>query len=329
MSQIPVSYIAGTGLSVPEKIMTNHDLEKIVDTTDEWIVSRTGIKTRHIVSEGVLTSDISKEASEIALKEAGVSPEDLDFIIVGTVSGDVSFPATACYVQEKIGAVNAAAFDITAACSGFLYSLIIGNGLFAAGNVENILVIGAETLSRITNWKDRNTCVLFGDGAGAAVLKKSKGDKGILATFMKSDGRLSQLLMNPGSINGQVVLDSKGEKMLPFINMQGREVFKNAIRSMEEAISNVLEQGNVSIKDIDLLVPHQANVRILDLLAERTGIGKGKIFINVDRYGNTSSASVPIALDEARKEGLLPEGSLCVMAAFGGGFTWGAVLVRF
>lgn len=329
MSQFPVSYIAGTGLSVPEKVMTNHDLEKIVDTTDEWIVSRTGIKTRHIVAKGVLTSDISKEAAEIALKEAGVSPEELDLIILGTVSGDVSFPATACYVQEKLGAVNAAAFDITAACSGFMYSLIVANGFFATGNVENILVIGAESLSRITNWKDRNTCVLFGDGAGAAVLKKSNGEKGILATYMKSDGRLSQLLMNPGSVNGQVVLDPQGEKMLPFINMQGREVFKNAIRSMQEAISNVLEQCNVSIDDIDLLVPHQANVRILDLLAERTGIGKDKIFVNVDRYGNTSSASVPIALDEARREGRLPEGSLCVLTAFGGGFTWGAALVRF
>lgn len=329
MSQFPVSYIAGTGLAVPEKVLTNKDLEKMVDTTDEWITTRTGIKSRHIVADDQLTSDLSTDAGKIALEDAGVSAEDVDLIIVGTVSGDVGFPATACYVQEKLGAVNAAAFDITAACSGFLYSLNVGNGFFLSERTNNVLVIGAESLSRITNWKDRNTAVLFGDGAGAALLRRSDGKKGILASYMKSDGRLSKLLMNPGYLNGRFFLDNNGEKMLPVINMQGREVFKHAVRSMKDAVDKVLEQGNVTIDEIDLLIPHQANIRIIDMLADRTGIERDKVYVNVDRYGNTSAASVPIALDEARKRGLLPEGSLCVMAVFGGGFTWGAVLVRF
>lgn len=329
MNEFPISKIAGTGLSVPDKILTNQDLEKIVDTSDEWIIARTGIKTRHIASDGVENSDLCVEASKKALDEAGVRSEEIDIIIVGTVTGDVSFPATACYVQEKLGAVNAAAFDVSAACSGFIYGLNVGNGLFIGNNIQNVVVIGAETLTRITNWKDRNTCVLFGDGAGAAVLQPSKGDKGILATYMKSDGRLSYLLMNPGHNAQKEYFDPEGKKMLPFINMRGREVFKYAVRSMEEALYKVLERGNVSIDDIDLLITHQANIRIIDTLADRTGISREKVYINVDRYGNTSAASVPIALDEARKKGLLPEGSLCLMTVFGGGFTWGAVLVRF
>ena len=329
MNEFPISKIAGTGFAVPDKILTNQDLEKIVDTSDEWITSRTGIKTRHIVSDDVENSDLCVEASKKALDEAGVRNEDIDVIIVATVTGDVNFPATACYVQEKLGAVNAAAFDVMAACSGFIYGLNIGNGLFIANNVQNVIVIGSETLTRITNWEDRNTCVLFGDGAGAAVLQPSTGDKGILATYMKSDGRLSYLLMNPGHNPIKEYFDHEGKKMLPVINMQGREVFKYAVRSMEEAMYKVLERGNVSINDVDLLITHQANIRIIDTLAERTGINREKVYINVDRYGNTSAASVPIALDEARKKGLLPEGSLCLMTVFGGGFTWGAVLVRF
>ena len=329
MNTAPVSQISGTGFAVPDKILTNRDLEKMVDTSDEWITSRTGIKTRYIASNGVATSDLCMMAATKALDDAGVNPEDLDTIIVGTVSGDVDFPATACYVQEKLGAVNAAAFDISAACSGFIYGLSIANGLFLTNNVSNVLVIGAEILSRITNWEDRDTCILFGDGAGAAVLQPSKGGKGILNTYIKSDGRLAHLLMNPGSNSHNEFLDAKGNKILPFIYMKGREVFKHAIRSMEEAIHKVLEDGNVTIDEVDLLIPHQANIRVIEQLTERTGMRRGKIYVNVDRYGNTSAASVPIALDEARKEGRLPEGSLCLMTVFGGGFTWGAALVRF
>ncbi len=329
MTNMPVARIAGTGFAVPDRIMTNDDLEHLVDTSDEWITARTGISTRHIISDGVVTSDLSSEAALKALDDAGVKAKDVDIIILGTISGDVAFPATACYVQEKIGAVNAAAFDLSAACSGFVYGLTVCNGLFSANNMKNALVIGAETLSRITNWQDRNTCVLFGDGAGAAVLQPSNDGKGILSSYLKSDGRLSSLLMNPGKGAQKDFYDADGKKMLPFINMQGRETYKYAVRCMEEAMYKSIEQAQVSIDDITLLIPHQANVRIIDMIIERTGINKDRVYVNLDRYGNTSAASVPIALDEARKEGLLPDGSLCLMTVFGGGFTWGSVLIRF
>jgi 3-oxoacyl-[acyl-carrier-protein] synthase-3 len=325
----PVAQIVGTGFVVPDKIITNDDLGRMVDTSDEWITTRTGISTRHIISDGVTTSDLSSEAAMKALDDAGVKAEDVDIIILGTISGDVGFPATACYVQEKIGAVNAAAFDLSAACSGFVYGLTVCNGLFSANNTKNALVIGAETLSRITNWQDRNTCVLFGDGAGAAVLQPSKNGKGIISSYLKSDGRLSSLLMNPGHNTQKDFFDAEGNKMLPYINMQGRETFKYAVRCMEEAIYKSIEQAQVSLDDITLLIPHQANVRIIDMIIDRTGIKKDRVYVNVDRYGNTSAASVPIALDEARKEGRLPDGSLCLMTVFGGGFTWGSVLIRF
>ncbi len=329
MTGNPVAQIVGTGFSVPEKIMTNEDLEKLVDTSDDWITSRTGIKTRYIASNGVTTSDLGAVAAKKAIEDAGIQPEGIDFIILGTISADVCFPATACYVQEKIGAVNAAAFDISAACSGFVYGLTVCNGLLAAQRDKCALVIGAETLSRIVNWQDRNTCVLFGDGAGAAVLKTSQDGKGILSSYLKSDGRLSLLLMNPGKNAANEFRDSDGNEMLPYINMQGRETFKYAVRFMEDAVYKSLEQARITIDDVDLIIPHQANTRIIDMIIERTGVPKEKFYVNVDRYGNTSAASVSIALDEARKNGLLPDGSLCLMTVFGGGFTWGSVLIRF
>ncbi|MFC1557253.1 beta-ketoacyl-ACP synthase III [candidate division KSB1 bacterium] len=329
MSKLPIAYIAGTGHAVPETILTNADLEKMVETSDEWITSRTGIKQRHISKNGQLTSDISAQAAQYALEDAGVTPEEIDVIILGTVSGDADFPATACYVQDKIGAVNASAFDISAACSGFVYALSLANTILTDGFHENILVIGAETLSRITNWKDRNSCVLFGDGAGAVVVKKTRDEKGILSFFMKSDGRLSHLLMNPGHRNGKVFKDPDGNRIPPYIYMQGREVFKHAVRSMEEACAVALERADKSIDQVNLLIPHQANIRIIESLAARVNIEREKVYVNVDRYGNTSAGSIPIALDEARKTGKLKEGDLCLMTVFGGGFTWGSALVQF
>ncbi len=329
MSKYPIAHIAGTGHSVPEKILTNADLEKMVETSDEWITSRTGIKERHIAEDGMLNSDFSAEASRLALKDAGLSAEEIDCIILGTVTGDVDFPATACYVQDKIGAVNAAAFDISAACSGFVYGLFLANSMLSDSLYKNILVVGAETLSRIVNWKDRNTCVLFGDGAGAAVVQKTSNGKGILSTYMKSDGKLSHLLMGPGQRGGKDFYDTEGNKLPPYIYMLGREVFKHAVRSMEDACEVALDRAGKKIKDVDLLIPHQANIRIIDNLSKKVGIDRDKVYVNVDRFGNTSAATIPIALDEALKNGRLKEGDLCLMTVFGGGFTWGAALVQF
>ncbi|MFC1563824.1 beta-ketoacyl-ACP synthase III [candidate division KSB1 bacterium] len=329
MKYNPTAKITGTGHAVPEKILTNADLEKMVETTDEWITTRSGIKQRYISPDGVVNSDLSAEAAKIALEEAGVGPEEVDAIILGTVTGDVNFPATACYVQEKIGAVNASALDISAACSGFIYGLNIANGYIASGWFKNILVIGAETLSRIVNWKDRATCVLFGDGAGAALIQPSDNERGILSVYQMSDGRLAHLLMNPGHYTGKDYFNSNEEKIKPFIHMVGREVFKRAVRSMDEAVVKVLEKAEVSIDDVDLFIPHQANSRIIDMLAEKRKIPKEKVYVNVDRFGNTSAASIPIALDEARRNGRLKEGDLCVMTVFGGGFTWAGALVKF
>jgi len=326
---LPIAQITGTGRAVPDKILDNFDLEKMVDTSDEWIVTRTGIRQRHISTNGVMNSDLCTEASRRALEDAGVSPDEIDIIILGTVTGDVDFPATACYVQDKLGAVNATAFDISAACSGFIYGMNIGNSMFMNGSCRNILVIGADTLTRIVDWKDRNTCVLFGDGAGAALIQPSAGDKGILAVYVRSNGRLTHLLMNPGHRGGKDYFDGKGKKIPPYIYMEGREVFKHAVRSMEEACTIVLERAHRKIEDVDLLIPHQANIRIIEMLASRTAIAREKIYVNVDRFGNTSAGSIPIALDEARKNGLVKDGSLCLMTVFGGGFTWGAALVQF
>jgi len=325
----PNAHIVGTGHAVPEKTLTNLDLEKIVETTDEWITSRTGIKQRHIASNGELNSDLCSAAANMALDDAGITAQDVECIILGTVTGDVDFPATSCYVQEKIGAVNAVAFDISAACSGFIYGLSLAKSMVETQQYENIIVIGAETLSRITCWEDRNTCVLFGDGAGAAVVQPYNGDRGILSVYIKSDGRLSHLLMNPGHRGGKDYFDPQGNKMKPHINMQGREVFKHAVRSMLEACRNALEQAGRTIHDIDLLIPHQANIRIIKMLGEKLGIDSEKVYVNVDRFGNTSAGSIPIAMNEARRNGSLKNGDLCLMTVFGGGFTWGAALVQF
>jgi len=323
------SMIRGIGAAVPERILTNADLAKIVDTSDQWIQERTGMKVRHIVDDKVQNSDLSAQAAKKALDDAQMTAEEIDTIIVATVTGDVTFPATACYVQEKIGAVNAAAFDISAACSGFLFGLSIADGFIASGKSKNVLIIGCEVLSRILDWKDRTTCILFGDAAGAAVLGPANGDgRGVLGTFIKTDGKLAQLLWMPGGgtrFPAEVALSEN----LNNIKMKGQEVFKAAVTAMGDAAVHILKKTGLTPDEIDLLIPHQANIRIINATARRLKMPIEKVFINVQDYGNTSSASIPLALAEARQKGILKEGDVCLMVTFGGGFTWGSAAVRF
>ncbi len=320
--------ITGTGSAVPENVLTNADLETMVDTTDEWIVTRTGIRERHIAGEGEYTSTLATLAAERALQMAGVSAEELDVIIVATVTPDFPFPATACLVQNNLNASKAAAFDISAACSGFLYAISIVEKFFAAGAASKALVIGAETLSRITDWTDRNSCVLFGDGAGAVVLEASANGSGVLSTHIHSDGTYWELLHQPacGSRNpaDAHVFDQK----LAYIKMQGNEVFKLAVRAMEEAANEALTVNGLTTSDIDLFISHQANRRIIDAIGKRLGLTEKQVYINLERYGNTSAASIPLALDEANRNGVIKEGNLILLDAFGGGLTWASVLLR-
>lgn len=323
------SMIRGTGAAVPEKILTNEDLERMVDTTDEWITARTGIKRRHIIEDGVLNSDLSAEAARRALADAEISAEEIDVILLATVTGDMTFPSTACFVQEKIGAVNAAAMDISAACTGFLYGLTLADGLIASGLCRNALVIGCEVLSRIVDWTDRSTCVLFGDAAGAAVVTASNGEdgRGLLGSYIRSDGRLTHLLCMAGGgtrVPPKVAL----EEGLFYLRMEGREVFKAAVNAMGEAAVRVLEEAGITSEEIDLLIPHQANIRIINATAKKLNMPDEKVYVNVHEYGNTSAASIPLALTEARQKGIVGPGNTVLMVAFGGGFTWGSTIVR-
>lgn len=321
--------IVGTGRAVPDKILTNKDFENIVETSDEWIKERTGMRVRHIVEPGVDASDLGVEAAKNAMDVAGVTAQEIDVIIVATVTGDVQFPATACYIQQKLGAVNAAAFDISAACSGFLYGLTIADNLFLSQKYKNILVIGVEVLSRITDYTDRNTCVLFGDGAGAALLRPADGKSGIIDTFIKSDGRLSNLLNMPGGGTRYPASHETIDTRMHFIKMEGREVFKYAVTAMGDAAAHILEANKLTGQDISLLITHQANHRIIKATARRVKIPMEKVYINVERYGNTSAASIPLALDEVIRNGILKSGDKCLMAAFGGGFTWASTIIQF
>jgi len=322
------SKITGTGSFAPPRILTNYDLEKMVDTSDEWIIARSGIRERRIVEDGMVSSDLALEASKIALNEAGLEPDQIDLILVGTVTPDYLLPSTACILQDKLKIKNAAVMDIAAACSGFIYGLSIASAFIAMDQYKNILVIGVETLSKITNWSDRNTCVLFGDGAGAAVVSATTEEKGILGTFLSGDGSLANLLHI--SVGGTKVPLTKENIDLKqqYICMEGSEVFKSAVRAMEDAAEHIIQKVGLSPEEIDLLIPHQANIRIIEALAKRLKLPMEKVFVNIDRYGNTSSASVPIALDEARKKGLIKEGSNTVLVAFGAGFTWGSAVIR-
>ncbi|MFA7384338.1 MAG: beta-ketoacyl-ACP synthase III [Desulfurivibrionaceae bacterium] len=319
--------IIGTGSCLPERILTNEDLAKMVDTSDEWITTRTGIKTRHIARAGEETSKLASEAARRALAMAGVTPAEVDMIVVGTISCEKAMPSCACLVQKELEAVNAFAFDINAACSGFLYGLDLADKYIHSNPDMKILVIGAENLSSRTNWQDRNTCVLFGDGAGACLMTGNDQGRGILASRLYADGRLWELLHmdNAPSLNPDLcTLPSDGS----FIKMVGKDVFRYAVRAMAEAITAVLEKEGLVIADISLVVPHQANIRILKNLADYLNVPLEKIYINVHKYGNTSAATVPIAMDEANREGRLQQGDLLLICTFGGGFTWGAALVR-
>jgi 3-oxoacyl-[acyl-carrier-protein] synthase-3 len=320
--------ILGTGRAIPEKILTNADLEKIVDTNDAWIVERSGIRTRHIVEPGTALSSLAADAAKKALEDANLAATDVDLIIMATVTGDMKFPATACFVQTLIGANNAAAFDISAACSGFVYGLQLADSLIRSGTHQNILLIGGEILTSMVDWDDRNTCVLFGDGAAAVVLGPTQEDRGILSTHIGADGNHSGLLYNAGcgSLNPPTVENVQDK--LHTMRMEGREVFRHAVVSMSKAMKKALKLSGVAIEDLDLVISHQANLRIIEALGKRLKLTDEQTYVNVDRYGNTSAASIPIALDEARREGRLREGNLIGLVTFGAGFTWGSSIIR-
>ncbi|MFA7534048.1 MAG: beta-ketoacyl-ACP synthase III, partial [Tissierellaceae bacterium] len=293
--------ISGIGSYVPDKVITNFDLSKMVDTSNEWIVDRTGIEERRVVEDNIAASDIATIAAKRALEDGKTNPEDIDLIIVATVTGDHAFPSTACIVQKNLGATKAAAFDINAGCSGFVYSLDIGQRFISTGAYKKVLVIGAETLSKITDWEDRNTCVLFGDGAGACLLEETEEGLGILSSELGSKGQDGEVLIQPGGGSRHPASEDTIANKLHYIKMDGREVFKFAVRVMEKATINVIEKANLKLEELDFLVPHQANIRIIAAAEKRLNLGKDKVYINLNKYGNMSSASIPVALDEAIK----------------------------
>ena len=320
--------IVGTGFYVPEKVLTNFELEKMVDTTDEWILTRTGIKERRIASEEQATSDLAAAASRQALSNAKILPQEIDLIIVATLSPDMLFPATACLVQKNIGATKAAAFDIEAACSGFIYGLSIAQQYIQNGIYKTTLVIGAETFSRILDWQDRNTCVLLGDGAGAIVLKEVENGKGILSVHLGADGTGADLLKQPAGGSRLPASHETVKQRLHYLKMNGREVYKFAAKSMAETVIDGLSKIGLSPKDIDLLIPHQANIRILECVAKKLNLPMEKVFINIDRYGNTSAASIPIALSEAVEQERIKKDDIVALVSFGSGLTWGASIIK-
>jgi 3-oxoacyl-[acyl-carrier-protein] synthase III len=325
----PFAEVASVGTAVPDRVLTNHDLERMLDTSDQWIVERTGIRERRIAAPEQSVAGLSREASEKALARAGVTPEELDAIVLATASPDRLLPSTACDLQALLGASNAAAFDVAAACPGYIYALTVAEGLIASGQSRTVLVVGAEKLSTITDFQDRSTAILFGDGAGASVVRRSSGDgRGLLSTFIKSDGRLAPLLYRPGGgaadpISEKVVCDRSH-----YMKMAGREVFKAAVLAMAEACDEALRRAGVEASEVDLLIPHQANLRIIEATAKHAGMPMSKVMVNVDRFGNTSSASIPLALDQAVTEGRVKPGSLVMLVAFGAGFTWGSAVLR-
>lgn len=322
------AHITGWGMAIPKKILTNKDLEKIVDTNDEWIVSRTGIRERRIAGANDTTASLAAEAALRALEVANLHPSDLDLIIVSTSSPDYIFPATACLVQDQIGAVRAGAFDLLAACTGFVYAVNLGSQAIKSNGANNVLVIGSETLSRIVNWKDRNTCILFGDGAGAFVIQASEEPGGVISAVLRSDGSGADLLSVPASGSRHPASMQTLYDGLHYIQMNGREVFRFATRVMAEASQQAIESANLTMDDIQIVIPHQANSRIIEAAARGLNIPMERVMMNLERYGNTSTASIPIATIEAVQTERLKPGDKTVMVAFGSGLTWGAVLVE-
>ena len=321
------SRITGTGSHVPAKILSNTDLENMVATSDQWITERTGIRTRAVVGPGEACSDLAVKAARRALQTAGVDAADLDMILLATCTGDYPLPATACLIQHQLGATKAAACDLGAACCGFVYALSVADAYVKTG-MRHVLVIGSEVMSAIIDWTDRNTCILFGDGAGAAVVSTSEGPQGILSTHLRSDGALWELIAVPGGGSRLPPCEKVIAEKLNCIKMKGNETFKVAVRMLEEIARETLTANNLTVDDLDLYVPHQANVRILTAVANRLGLPQEKVMLNLDRYGNTSAASIPIALDEAVRQGRIKEGSLVMLGAFGAGLTWASALIR-
>ncbi len=324
----PLVEIVSTGRYLPDRVLTNEDLEKMVDTSDEWIRERTGIRERRIAREDEGAADMGAEAARAAMAKAGIEPGEIDILIVSTATPDRWLPSTACDLQALLGASNAMAFDLCAACSGWLYALSMAEGYLAAGRGEIALVVATEKMSSIVDWEDRATCVLFGDGAGAAVLRKATGERGILSTHHKSDGLLGDLLYRPAGGAAIPMSPEVLENGDHLLKMSGREVFKNAVRSMADASDTALQQAGFTADDIDLLIPHQANMRIINATAKYSGIPMEKVYVNVDRYGNMSSSAIPVALDEAQDLGVVGPGSLILLAAFGAGFTWSGMTIR-
>lgn len=320
--------ITGIGSYLPEKVLTNADLEKLVDTDNEWIVARTGIRERRIAAKEEATSDLAYNAARDALKSAGVRAEELDLIIVATTTPDFTFPSTASLLQGRLGATGAAAFDLQAVCTGFIYAVATADQYIRSGMYDKILVVGAEVLSRIVDWKDRSTCILFGDGAGAVVLEAEEGERGILSSHLHADGNQYDLLYVPGGGSRQPISHELVDSRLQYVKMKGNEVFKTAVTALENTVIEALEKNGLKGEEIDLLVPHQANIRIINATGKKLGLPPDKVMITVDRHGNTSSASIPLALHEADKENRLKEGDLVLLEAFGGGFTWGSVLIK-
>ena len=316
------SRIIGTGSYLPHKVLSNHDLEKMVDTNDQWIQERTGIKKRHIIADGETTTDLAFNAAKKAIEAAGIENTEIDLIIVATTTPTKIFPSTASLVQEQLGISGCPAFDIQAVCTGFIYALTVADKFIKSGSAKNALIIGAECLSRIVDWNDRNTCVLFGDGAGAVVLQASE-ETGILSTHIHSDGKYNGLLSVPTG-PGSIETDAK-----PYIEMQGNDVFKIAVRTLSSIADETLSANNLSKKDIDWLIPHQANIRIIAATAKKLGMSMKQVVVTVDQHGNTSAASIPLALDVAVRDGRIQRGETLLLEAFGGGFTWGSVLLNF
>jgi len=320
------SRIVGTGSYLPEKVLTNADLEKMVETSDEWIVSRSGIRERHVAAEGETTCDLAFHAATRALEAAGMKGEEIELVVLGTTTPDIIFPSTACLLQHRLGANGCPAFDVNAACSGFIYALSIADQFIRSGMVKNALVVGAETLTRMIDWSDRGTCVLFGDGAGAVVLKADE-QAGIISTHMHADGGKKELLYNPKgvSVGFDTSLPNAGVKVL----MAGSDVFKYAVKALDSVVDETLKANNLDKHDLDWLIPHQANLRIIEATAKRLDMPMERVIITVDKHGNTSAGSVPLALDEAVRSGKVQRGQLLLLEAFGGGFTWGSALIRY